>query len=364
MRLFGKEMETWRDRMPREMQMRSAWEETSIAAPRNAGSIDAWTAAVGEERREPIALSVFLRYAAWFGETFVADRDPNDVAKVELNGSGYRVTTVAGDEVDARQLVLAVGVMPFAYVPPPLAKAFGGDVSLVTYSPDEAARHAGRRVLVVGGGQAGLEAAGLAAQAGGEVELVTRSQVRWFADRERHYPRTALKRWAFQLAYPAVGYGPPVLNRIVLKPDLFAALPESTRDKLTARVLRSGGSAWLRTLVDQSVRVTEHCSVDEIERKDDGLQVRLSDGTQREVDDVLIACGYRFDLDRLAFLSPEVRARIAVRNGWPVLDRYFRSSDRNVIFVGYAAEHRFGALSRFVLGTEFTAKRVRKLFDR
>lgn len=362
-RLFGQEMETWRERMPRGMQMRSAWEETSLSAPGGAGTIDAWTEAVGEERREPIALDVFLRYAAWFGERFVADRDPSNIANVELNGAGYRLTTVGGTEVDARRVIVAVGVMPFAYVPPPLAQMFGTEVALVTASPDDARRHAGRRVLVVGGGQAGLESAGLAAQAGAEVELVTRSQLRWFADRERHYPRTGLKRWLFQLGYPAVGYGPPILNRIVLKPDLFAALPESTRDKLTARVLRSGGSAWLRTLVDRSVRVTEHCTVDSVEPAGDAVLVHLSDGSQREVDDVLVACGYRFDLDRLTFLSPEVRVRIAVRSGWPVLDRYFRSSDPNVIFVGYAAEHRFGALSRFVYGAEFTATRVRKLFD-
>ena len=38
-------------------------------------------------------------------------------------------------------------------------------------------------------------------------------------------------------------------------------------------------------------------------------------------------------------------------------------TDPNVIFVGYAAEHRFGALSRFVFGTDFAATRVRQLFD-
>jgi len=151
------------------------------------------------------------------------------------------------------------------------------------------------------------------------VELVTRSEVRWFADRERHYPRTALRRWLFQLAYPAVGFGPPPLNRIVLHPDLFAALPESVRNKLTARVLRSGGSAWLRTLIDKSVRVTERATVEAVERRDGSLLVRLTDGSQREVDDVLIACGYRFNLERLTFMAPDVRARIAVSNGWPVL---------------------------------------------
>ena len=363
-RTFGKEMATWRDRMPSGMLLRSAWEETSLSAPGRAGTIDAWLAATGEVRTEPIPLEMFLRYGAWFGETFVAERDQSDVARVELNGTGYRLTTEAGAEVDARTLVLSVGVMPFAYVPPALAELFGDSISLATGNPDELQRYAGRRVLVVGGGQAGLETAGLAAQAGAEVELATRSQVRWFADREPHYPRTPLRKKLYQLAYPAVGYGPPPLNRLVIHPDLFAALPESMRLSLTKRVLRSGGSPWLRTLIDKSVRISEHATVSNVERGGSGLAVRLSDGTEREVDDVIIACGYRFDLDRLGFLAPDVRERIVVRDGWPVLDRYFRSSDKTVIFVGYAAEYRFGPLSRFVLGAEFAATRVRSLFDR
>ena len=254
--------------------------------------------------------------------------------------------------------MIAVGVMPFAYVPPPLAALFGDTVGFSTGRPDEAVRHAGRRVLVVGGGQAGLESAGLAAQAGAHVELVTRSHVHWFADREPDRPRGLVRQRLYRLAYPAIGYGPPPLNRLVLYPDLFAALPFGVKRRLTRRLLRPGGSPWLRPLVDGNVRITEGCTVTKVEQSDAGLVVQLTDGSQREVDDVLIACGYRFGLDRLSFLAPEVRNRIAVRDGWPVLDRFFRSTDERVYFVGYPAEGRFGPISRFVLGTKFTATRV------
>jgi Pyridine nucleotide-disulphide oxidoreductase len=356
-RTFGPEMETWRTCMPPEMLMRSAWEETSFSAPGGAGGLDEWVRETDESRIEPIPLPMFLRYSEWFAERFVDDRDPSRVAAVEASESGYRVTTEAGSEVDAEHVVVAVGVMPFAYVPPRLAEQLGDSVSLAT-GIEDARRHAGKRVLVVGGGQAGLETAGLAAQAGGEVELVTRSSVRWFADHEPHYPRGRVQAKIYRLAYPVVGFGPPPLNRLVMMPDVFAKLPERTRQSLTARILRSGGSPWLRGFVERSVRVTEHNTVEHVEQQSGGLVVRLSDGSEREVDHILIACGYRFDLDKLSFLSPEVRARIETRNGWPVIDRYFRSSDPNVFFIGYAAEHRFGPLSRFVLGAEFTAKRV------
>ncbi len=351
-------METWRTRMPRDMLLRSAWEETSLSAPGDAGTIDRWAETVGE-RREPIPLELFLRYADWFARRFVPDRDPSDVARIEAGATGvYRITTVAGDEVDAGAVVIAVGVMPFAYVPVPLAGLFGTSVSLATGVPDDLERLTGKRVLVIGGGQAGLETAGLAAQAGALVELATQGRLHWFADREPHNPRGPLQRRLYRLAYPAVGYGPPPLNRLVLHPDLFAALPIRARNALTRRLLRSGGSPWLRTLVEQSVKVSERCTVSRVEQ--DGAQVRvdLTDGSRREVDQVLIACGYRFDLQRLGFLAPELRQRIAVHDGWPRLDRTFRSSDPGISFVGYAAERRFGPLSRFVLGTGFTATRL------
>jgi FAD-dependent urate hydroxylase len=361
-RTFGPEMETWRTCMPREMLMRSAWEETSLSAAAGAGSLDEWVRETEESRTEPIPLPMFLRYSAWFAERFVPERDPSRIASVELNGSGYRLTTEKGSDVDAKHIVVAVGVMPFAYVPPRLAEQLGDSISLAT-GIENAGRYSGKRVLVVGGGQAGLEAAGLAAQAGAAVELVTRSNVRWFADHEPHHPRGRVQARIYRLAYPVVGYGPPPLNRLVMMPDLFAALPERTRRSLTARILRSGGSPWLREFVERSVRVTEHTTVAHVEQRPGSLLVRFDDGTEREVDHILIACGYRFDLDKLSFLSPEVRARIVTRSGWPVIDRFFRSTDPKVFFVGYAAEHRFGPLSRFVLGADFTATRVSQSFE-
>lgn len=361
-RCFGEQMHTWRTRMPREMQLRSAWEETSLSAPAGAGTIDAWVAAEGE-RLEPIPLELFLRYSDWFAQRFVPDRDPHDVARIEPAAGRYRITTTGGDEVDARQVVLAVGVMPFAHVPEPLAGLFGATVTLATGVPEDLDRLAGRRVLVVGGGQAGLETAGLAAQAGAAVELVTQGELRWFADREPHYPRSPLRRRLYRLAYPAVGYGPPPLNRLVLHPDLFSALPVSARTALTRRLLRSGGSPWLRTLVERSVRVREHCTAAAAQPDGEAVDVTLTNGVELQVDEVLVACGYRFRLDRLEFLAPELRERIVVRDGWPVLDRYFRSTDPNVSFVGYAAERRFGPISRFVLGADFTANRLARVLD-
>jgi len=356
-RVFGGPMQTWRTCMPPDMRLRSDWEETSLSAPGDRGSIDVWSRAAGEAREEPIPLQMFLRYADWFRGTFVPACDPSDVAHVDRAGGRFRVTSAAGEEVDAVSLVVAVGVTPFPHAPPPFDGVMGDGISFAIerqdYSP-----YGGGRVIVVGGGQGGLEAAALARRAGAEVEVVIRSQLRWFTDREPYRPRGPLRRRAYRLAYPVVGYGPPPLNRLALHPDLFAALPAAARRRVAARILRAGGSPWVRDEVQGRVAVTEGVAVQRVQRRGERIHLELSDGSVRDADAVVVSAGFRFDLDRLGFLSPTVKAAIDVRDGWPVLDRGFRSSDPDLLFVGFAAERRFGPIARFVSGSRFTAHRV------
>ena len=343
--------------MPRDMLLRSAWEETSLSAPGGRGSIDAWAEETGETREDPIPLEKFLRYADWFQKRFVPDLDEAEIAHVERAGDAFRLRTEDRREVEARQVVIAVGVTPFAYAPPPFDRDLGPRVRLAVdrVSFD---RYAGRRVIVVGGGQSGLESAVLAAEAGADVELVLRSALHWFADREPHHPRSPLRHRLYRIAYPAVGYGPPLLNRLPLAPDLLARLPAALRNRVTRRTMRPGGSPWIREVAEREVRTTEGVRVASAEARDSIVSLRLSDGSTREADEVIVAAGFRFSLDRLDFLAPELRHQIQLEDGWPALDRDFRSSVRGLFFVGYAAEGRFGPLCRFVLGTEFTAQRI------
>lgn len=360
---FGQPMQTWRTRMPPDMRLRSDWDETSLSAPGDRGSIDVWSRAAGEPRQEPIPLATFLRYADWFRETFVPHADPSDVAWLDRSAGRFRVTTTAGEEFDAARVVIAVGVTPFPHAPPPFEGEMGDGISFAIdrqdYSP-----YRGGRVVVVGGGQGGLEAAALARRAGAEVEIVIRSRLRWFTDREPYRPRGRLQQRLYRLAYPVVGYGPPPLNRLALHPDAFAALPPAARGRVAARILRAGGSPWVRGEIEGRVAITEGVAVERVERRDGRIGLGLSDGSVREADAVVVSAGFRFALDRLSFLAPTVRAAIATRDGWPQLDRWFRSSDPDLLFVGFAAERRFGPIARFVSGSRFSAHRVRAGFDR
>ena len=106
------------------------------------------------------------------------------------------------------------------------------------------------------------------------------------------------------------------------------------------------------------IPISEGVEVQGVESRPDGLVLALSDGTSREVDACIVACGFAFSRDGLSVLAPELRARVEIRDGWPVLDRAFRTSVPQLSLVGFPAEGRFGPLSRFVEGAEFAAQRV------
>ncbi len=359
--VFGRPMDTWLAMQP-DMELRARWEEMSLAKKGAAGSLEEWSRTTGQLKREPMAVSDFVAYGQWLRETYVGDLVADPVESVSQSGSSFVVST-AGRELRAHAVAIAVGITPFPMVPGVFAHLDDDRITAAS-DVDDFTALAGKRVAVIGGGQSAVEAAGYAGRAGASVALLVRGTVHWFADREPHTERSRLGEWAFRVAYPAVGYGPPPLNRLVLRPDLFAASPRFVRERLTRRLLRPGASPWLHRLVDEFVEIREHCEVSHAESAAGGVLLRLHDGSELEVDRVLVATGHRFALDRLPFLDEGVRRSIVVQNHWPVLDRSFRSSNRRVLFMGYPAEGRFGPLARFVLGVPFTVGRVAELFPR
>jgi FAD-dependent urate hydroxylase len=357
-RVYGEPMRTWRTLMPPDMLLRSDWEHTNLSAPGGAGTLEAWARSGDGERVEPLPLQHFLRYADWFRRSFVPESDTGDVAQVDLADGGVRVTTAAGDEVLARTAVLALGVTPFPRVPAVLAASGDPRVRIVLersgYEDLE-----GKRVAVIGAGNNGVESALLAhrADAAG-VELLVRSRVRWFTEREPHTPRGPVRQRLYDLAYPVVGFGPPPINRFAIHPDAFARLPHAARMRINARLLRPGAAPWLREHVEGVIPISEGVEVQRVESRPDDLVLTLSDGTTRAVDACIVACGFAFSREGLTVLAPALRSRIAMLDGWPVLDRSFRSSVPEISLVGFPAEGRFGPLSRFVEGSDFAAQRV------
>ncbi|HVQ12578.1 MAG TPA: hypothetical protein VMS40_03265, partial [Vicinamibacterales bacterium] len=94
------------------------------------------------------------------------------------------------------------------------------------------------------------------------------------------------------------------------------------------------------------------------------LRVRLNDGSESTVDHVVLGTGYRVNVARYPFLSPELVQQIDRVNGYPRLDSGFETSVPSLHFLGAPAAWSFGPLMRFVAGTEFTAQALARRVGR
>ena len=90
------------------------------------------------------------------------------------------------------------------------------------------------------------------------------------------------------------------------------------------------------------------------------LTLRSADGSMREVmtEHIITGTGYKVDLERLQFLSADIRRDIAVVQSAPVLSANFESSVSGLYFVGLSAANTFGPVMRFAFGAGFAARRV------
>jgi hypothetical protein len=65
-------------------------------------------------------------------------------------------------------------------------------------------------------------------------------------------------------------------------------------------------------------------------------------------------------MDRLKFVSPEIRSSLKLVGGSPVLSSGFESSVPGLYFAGLTAANSFGPVMRFAYGAGFAARTVTK----
>jgi len=350
--MFGESMEFWSKQMPVGMLLRSPWDASHIADPDAALTLDQYQAERGVVLTRPVPLDDFVRYGQWFQCQVAPDLDTRRVVRIEHLSDRFRLELRDGDSVEAQRVIVAAGIGAFAHRPAIFA---GLPFSLVSHASDhrDLSSFAGRRVAVVGGGQSAIESAALLSEIGAEVEIVMRAeQVNWLRRSALlHSDLNPFRR----LLYPRTDVGPPGLNQIVARPDLFRRLPLNLQQKIAVRSIRPAGAAWLIPRMGRIQITTGHQIVSATAGKKH-LRVTLDDGNKRDVDHALLATGYRVDISRYAFLAPELVQKLQCVQGYPRLGAGFESSVPGLHFMGAPAAWSFGPLMRFVSGTTFAAR--------
>jgi thioredoxin reductase len=360
-RIFGRPMDSWVAHMPKGMMLKSDGFASDIYDPESAFTLRQFCAEQGIEYADsgiPVRLETFASYGLAFKDRMVPELEDKLVASVDRLQNGFRLQLDDGETVQARSIVLAVGITHFDYVPENLAHL---PAELLSHS----ARHRevepfrGRNVVVIGGGSSAMDLAGLLHEAGAHVELVSRRQELKFHSQPTGKPRS---QWQ-QIRHPQSGLGPGMRSRFFANSPLaFHYLPERFRVEAVRRTLGPSGGWFIRDKVIGKVPLHLGCTPQgaAVQNGKVHLSVCATDGNKREIvtEHIIAATGYKVNLERLNFLSPEIRSQLKTVNGSPALSSTFESSVPGIFFVGVAAANSFGPVMRFAFGAGFAARRI------
>ncbi len=372
---FGEPLESWYGHMPAGMLLRSRRRSTHIADPRQELTIGAYERARGLRVSDPtITLEEFVDYGRWFQRTAVPEVDPRRVTAVGRDGDAFVVQVDGGEEIAASRVIVAAGLSPFMDRPQPFAR-LPAAVCSHSYEHADLGVFAGLRTAVIGSGQSALESAALLHEAGATVEVLARAPaIRWLGDldgRAAGEGGASVEAGARGETRSLVGVTPPPTDVggrasgwIAAAPEVFRAVPESLHPTISYRCIRPAGAAWLRPrLVD--VPISCGCSVVDAHADGDCVKLSLSDGSARVVDRVLLGTGFKIDVRRYPFLTPELVADIRLAGGYPVLGPGLESSIPGLHFAGAPAAYSFGPVMRFVVGSWYAAPAIaRRAADR
>ena len=364
-RVFGEPMDSWSDRMPAGMYLKSTPRASSISDPAGSHRLEHFRAAEGRVSggdQHPIAVSEFIRYGLWFQDRCVPSLERTTVRSINGGRTGFRVSLSTGETFGSRAVVLAVGLTPYAYVPEPLNRLT--DSGLVSHSADhhDLSRFSGQRVAVVGAGQSALESAALLHEAGAEPTVVARTPALLFGD-PPPTDRPAERPLPTRIVKPASNLGPGwSLYACANAPGAFRHLPDRSRLHLVRTVLGPSAAWWLRRRLEGQVRLLTGHALGSAAESGGRVRLELRGPQGRtevlDADHVLAATGYRVDVERLDLLGPEIRRAVQQVGGAPRLDADFESSVPGLYFTGLSAAATFGPVMRFVCGTDYAARRV------
>lgn len=360
-RIFGHPMDSWRSHMPKGMMLKSDGFASNLYDPENEFTLETFCRERGIEysgKKIPVGLDTFSAYGVAFQERMVPELEESNVIGVSRIPEGFLLELETGENVRARRVILAIGITHFEHVPPNLAHLPPQFLSH-SFQHHGLERFKNRNVTVIGGGASAIGLAGLLRDADCDSQLVVRESRLSFHSAPNGKPRS---KWQ-QIRHPQSGLGPGLRSRFFANaPALFHYLPTRLRVEAVRRSLGPSGGWTTKEKVVGRLPLFLGYSVQgaTIHNGKVMLQLRAKDGGEREVitDHVIAGTGYKVDLERLKFLSPEIISGIKAINRTPVLSSSFECSVPGLYFVGIAAANSFGPVMRFAFGAGFAARRL------
>jgi thioredoxin reductase len=359
-RIFGTPMSSWRNHMPNRTWLKSDGFASSLYDPNSTFTLARYCQEQSLPYADvglPVPIETFINYGLEFQKRFVTQLEVTEVTNVAQANGGFELTTQAGGSVRSKRVVVAAGITHFGYVPPVFA---GLPKELLTHSSDhkEVSSFNGRRVAVIGAGASAVDLAGLLHEAGADPHLIARRPAIAF-----HEPSVEPRPIAQRVLMPRSGLGLGWRSRLCTDaPLLFHSMPSRLRRRAVQRHLGPAPGWFAKTRFVGSVTSHLGTNMKQARTRGNGVSLKFTqqDGSDTELqfDHVICATGYKVNLQRLSFIDPALREKMATPDDVPILNRNFSSVVPGLYFVGLASSNSFGPLCRFAFGAKFTSKRL------
>lgn len=341
--ILGRPMGFWRAHVPLGTRLLSTRASSSLSE----GAFDYHSYTADTETYPPIfGGDDLVAYGLWFQRKACGEVDEREVVQLTRENGAFQARLDDRSEIAADRVIVATGLLPFAYVPLELAPLRG---QYVFHTSDlrDLSGFAGKQVAVIGSGQSAIDCAALLLDQNAEAEVLARAkEIRWqgspIAPADERLTR---RKWTLRRA----------ARDFLYKPEMFWNLPAFARAKILARVLVPAADRTLMPRVSQ-LRITLGRTVLRATAADGKVALHLDDARTRTVDRVVVGTGYRIDPRALPFLSSELSAQIRTAAGYPLLNRKMESSVSGLYFAGAPCAWNFGPYMWFIRGAVMAAR--------
>ena len=340
--IVGRPMEFWRRHMPKGMYLRSAcdWH----LDPLNVDTIERFVEQQGKTPKdvEPLSLDFYLSYVDWFQTQKQIEPTPYYIKRLDQFSDHFLATTENDTTIRAQQVVLAPGFKHFSNVPTDVKERLAPCSFQHTCEFVDFKEAAGKRYLLIGGRQSAFEWAALLLESGAAAVHLS----------HRHdSPAFKVADWSW------VG---PLVDNLIQDPNWFRVLSAEEKESINRRMWAEGRlkiEPWLETrLANDRVKIWPRTEVIKCNEVDDVYQVELSNGEVLEVDEIVLATGYKVDIARLPYLANgNILNRLETKNGFPVLDDHFETSIPGLFITSMTAVQDFGPYFGFTIAVRASA---------
>jgi cation diffusion facilitator CzcD-associated flavoprotein CzcO len=360
-RIFGSPMRRWLTQMPKAMLLKSEGCASGLPDPDGRHGLLQFCCEQGLQYADygtPLSREIFARYALAFQQKFVPHVEDVLVSAVSKTDAGFELRLSSGETLRSAQVVVATGLDQMEQIPEQLG---GLPSELCSHSAAhyDLSKFKGKDVIVIGGGQSGLETAALLREEGASATVVVRARaIAW-----NRTPSTAHRSLYQRLRRPRTQLGEGLQLWVYdSAPQFFHHLPRQVRLSRVKASLGPAGGWWLKDRVVGHLPVLAGHQLRAAEARNGRVALQFTDQNERAkeliADHVIAATGYRFNIQNLPFLNQNLKSRIKHEEQMPRLSAHFESTVPGLLFAGLAGANSFGPVMRFIAGTGFTARRI------